>query len=126
MSALFGDVMLPPDSSRAAGKRYCSDCTFDDDEEYKLKKEERQQTQAPRQTKSGRNLEREESCFLGDSSFVGGVTIRHTNWDQMSRTDKQIGTGVTIRHTNRDRLPRTGINFGSGITIGHNNLERVP
>uniref|UniRef100_M1DLY5 Integrase core domain containing protein n=1 Tax=Solanum tuberosum TaxID=4113 RepID=M1DLY5_SOLTU len=43
MIALFGDSMPPPDSSRAAGMRYRSDCTFDDVEAQRLRKKERQQ-----------------------------------------------------------------------------------
>uniref|UniRef100_M1DEA0 'chromo' domain containing protein n=1 Tax=Solanum tuberosum TaxID=4113 RepID=M1DEA0_SOLTU len=51
--------------------------------------------------------EREESSFLGDSSFVRGVVFRHTNWDRLPRTNINIKTGVTIRHANLEWVPRT-------------------
>nr|AAT38742.2 'chromo' domain containing protein [Solanum demissum] len=44
---------------------------------------------------SGNNSKREESSFLGDSSFVRGVTFRHTNLDRVPHSGTYMGSGVT-------------------------------
>ncbi|KAH0652605.1 hypothetical protein KY289_030283 [Solanum tuberosum] len=71
---------------------------------------------------SGKDPKREELNFLGGFKLIfenvhwdsncgllngTGVTLRHNNWDRMSRTDIHIGMGVTIRHTNLERVSRT-------------------
>uniref|UniRef100_M1DQB6 'chromo' domain containing protein n=1 Tax=Solanum tuberosum TaxID=4113 RepID=M1DQB6_SOLTU len=45
---------------------------------------------------NGKNPKREESYFLGDSSFVRGVTFRHTNLDQVPYSGAYMGSGVTF------------------------------
>ncbi|KAK4737437.1 hypothetical protein R3W88_001134 [Solanum pinnatisectum] len=90
MSALFGDNMLPPDSSPIAGKRPCSGCTSDDVKAPRLRKRERQQTKVAQRA----SIIDEELRHQRANEVGVGTSARVSTTDGAKRVDVSTTDGV--------------------------------